>query len=149
MEIILLQDIVNLGYKDDIVNVKNGYARNFLFPNKMAIVANPSNKKSMEEKKKQQKAKYDQMISDLTAVAKKIEAAGIKIGAKTGTSGKIFGSVTTIQLAEAIKVVTGAEIDRKRIKILNDIKALGTFKASIELHRDVVSEIEFEVVADE
>jgi len=148
MEIILLQDIVNLGYKDDIVQVKNGYARNFLFPKKMAVVANSSNKKSMEEKKRQQQAKYDLMISGLKETAQKISDATIKIGAKTGTSGKIFGSVTTIQLAEAIHEATGVQIDRKRIKILDDIKALGTFKAGIELHRDVSCEIEFEVIGE-
>ncbi len=148
MEIILLQDVDNLGYKDDIVKVKAGYARNYLIPKKLAIVANASNRKSVEEKKRQQQAKYEKMLAELNAVADTLKAEAIRVGAKAGTSGKIFGSVTTLQIAEAIRQSTGVEVDRKKIKILEEVKTLGKYKATVELHREVIPEIEFEVVAE-
>jgi large subunit ribosomal protein L9 len=148
MEIILLTEVENLGYKDDIVNVKPGYARNFLIPTHKAIVANKSNTKALEEKLRQQELKRQKMLKEFQDMASKIESATFKIGAKVGTSGKIFGSITTIQIAEAIKGQLGIESDRKKIKILEEVKSLGTFPAEIELHREVKASFNFEVVAD-
>lgn len=148
MDIILLQDVDNLGYKDEVVKVKPGYARNFLIPRNMAVVANRSNTKALEEKLRQTELKREKMLAAFKASAAKIEAATIKVGAKVGTSGKIFGSITSIQVADAIKNTTGIEVDRKRLKLMDEIKNLGTYKARVELHKDVALEIDFEVIAE-
>lgn len=148
MDIILLQDVDNLGYKDDVVNVKPGYARNFLIPRNMALVANRSNLKALEEKLRQTELKRQKLLAEYEAQAKKIEEATIKVGAKVGTSGKIFGSITNIQVADAIKNTTGVEVDRKKLKLQDEIKSLGTYKAKVELHKDVVIEFDFEVIAE-
>ncbi len=148
MDIILLQDVDNLGYKDDVVNVKPGYARNFLIPRNMALVANRSNLKALEEKLRQTELKRQKMLAEYEGQAKKIEEATIKVGAKVGTSGKIFGSITNIQVADAIKNTTGVEVDRKKLKLQDEIKSLGTYKAKAELHKDVIVEFDFEVIAE-
>lgn len=148
MDIILLQDVDNLGYKDDVVKVKPGYARNFLIPRNMALVANRSNLKALEEKLRQTELKRQKLMAEYKAQAEKIEKATLKVGAKVGTSGKIFGSITNIQVADAIKNTTGVEVDRKRLKLLDEIKNLGTYKARVELHKDVDLEFEFEVIAE-
>lgn len=148
MDIILLQDVDNLGYKDEVVKVKPGYARNFLIPRNMAVVANRSNTKALEEKLRQTELKREKMYAAFKANAAKIEAATIKVGAKVGTSGKIFGSITSIQVADAIKNTTGIEVDRKRLKLMDEIKNLGTYKARVELHKDVAFELDFEVIAE-
>jgi len=148
MEIILIQDVESLGSKDDIVNVKDGYARNFLIPKKKAIAANESAKKILAENIKQRAHKEAKLKEEATKVAEQIVNKKIKIGAKTSSSGKIFGSVNTIQLAEAINK-KGFEIDRKQISIPEDsIKEVGTHTAKIKLHKEVVVDIEFEVVAE-
>jgi large subunit ribosomal protein L9 len=148
MEIILTQDIDNLGGKDDIVSVKDGYARNFLIPNKKAIAATESAKKILAENTKQRAHKEAKLIEEANKIAEQIVKKKISIGAKTSSSGKIFGSVNTIQLAEAINK-KGFEIDRKQITIPEDtIKEVGTHKAIIKLHKEVKVEIEFEVVAE-
>ncbi|MDX8339442.1 50S ribosomal protein L9 [Draconibacterium sp. IB214405] len=148
MEIILLQDVERLGSKDDIVEVKGGYARNFLIPTKQAIVATESAKKVLAENIRQRAHKEAKLKEEATKIAEQIVAKKISIGAKTSTSGKIFGSVNTIQLAEAINK-KGFEIDRKQITIPEDsIKEVGTHTAKIKLHKEVVVEIEFEVVAE-
>lgn len=148
MEIILKQDVERLGSKDDIVNVKDGYARNFLIPQKMAIVATESAKKVLAENIRQRAHKEAKLKEEAAKIAEQIVNKKISIGAKTSTSGKIFGSVNTIQLAEAINK-KGFEIDRKQITIPEDsIKEVGTHKAIIKLHKEVVVEIEFEVVAE-
>lgn len=148
MEIILLQDVDNLGYKDDVVQVKPGYARNYLIPRNMALVANRSNKKALEEKLRQTELKRQKMLDAMRAQMKKIEEATIKVGAKVGTSGKIFGSITNIQVADAIKNTTGVEVDRKRLKIQDNIKSLGTYSAHLEMHKDVTLDFSFEVIAE-
>lgn len=149
MEVILLQEVDNLGYKDELVKVRNGYANNYLIPRKLAKVATASEKRALEERRKQQQRKLDKMMSDLKAVASSIAGATVKVGAKAGTTGKIFGSVTTIQVADAIKAATGHEVDRKKVRILEEeIKTVGTYKARVDLHRDVVVDLEFEVVAE-
>jgi len=148
MEIILTQDVDNLGGKDDIVTVKDGYARNFLIPNKKAIAATESAKKILAENIKQRAHKEAKLKEEAQKIADQIVNKKISIGAKTSSSGKIFGSVNTIQLAEAINK-KGFEIDRKQITIPEDsIKEVGTHKAIIKLHKEVKVEIEFEVVAE-
>ena len=103
MEVILIQDIDNLGGANEVVKVRNGYGRNFLLPRKLAVEANPGNMKRLEEKRKQQRKKEDAMLAEVNSVIEKLREAPVKVGAKTGTSGKIFGSVTTLQLSRAIR----------------------------------------------
>lgn len=148
MEIILLQDVDNLGAKFDLVKVKPGYGRNFLIPKGMAKIANSSNKKHLEEIKKQQTAKIAKMVEELRALAAKLSGTKVIVGAKAGTTGKLFGSVTNIQLADAVKKQLDLEVDRKKITIGQDIKELGTYTATIHLNKDVDATIEFEVVAE-
>ncbi len=148
MEIILTQDVDRLGSKDDIVNVKDGYARNFLIPTKKAMAATASAKKILAENTKQRAHKEEKLIAEANKIAEQIVNKKVKIGAKTSTSGKIFGSVNTIQLAEAINK-KGFEIDRKQIKLPEDsIKEVGKYVAKIKLHKKVVVDFEFEVVAE-
>lgn len=149
MEIILKQDIPNLGYKNDLIKVKPGYARNFLIPKGMAILATESAKKSREEMLKQKAFKEEKIIKEAEVLAKALDGKAIKIGAKAGTSGKIFGSVNALQVADAIKDQLNLEIDRKLIEVDGEsIKELGTYKAKIRLHKQVEAEITFEVFAE-
>jgi large subunit ribosomal protein L9 len=148
MEIILKQDVNNLGHKDDIVNVKDGYARNFLIPKGIAIIATTSAKKMHEENKRQRKHKEEKIKNEAIEIAKKLENKTLTIGAKTSSTGKIFGSVNTIQIAEKLQA-DGFEIDRKNITISEDqIKEVGKYKANIKLHKEVTVEIEIEVVSE-
>ncbi|PLX18248.1 MAG: 50S ribosomal protein L9 [Salinivirgaceae bacterium] len=148
MEIILKQDIPNLGHADDIIEVKDGYARNYLIPKGFAIIANESALKMHAENKRQRAHKEAKLIDEAKALASQIENKEISIGAKTSTSGKIFGSVNTIQIAEALQK-KGFEIDRKNISIVGDsVKEVGKYKATIKLHREVSVEIDFEVVSE-
>ncbi|QGY47993.1 50S ribosomal protein L9 [Maribellus comscasis] len=148
MEIILTQDVERLGSKDDIVSVKDGFARNFLIPQKMAIAATETAKKVLAENIKQRAHKEAKLKDAAAEIAEKIANKKITIGAKTSSSGKIFGSVNTIQLAEAINK-KGFEIERKQIILPEDsIKEVGTYTAKIKLHKEVVVSIEFEVVAE-
>jgi large subunit ribosomal protein L9 len=148
MQVILIQDVNNLGGVNELVTVKNGYGRNYLIPQKFAIEANPSNLKMMEEKKKQQAKKEAKLLAELNNVIAVLKDGTLKIGAKTGTSGKIFGSVTSVQIARAIKDQKGYEIDRRRINIVDEVKELGTFKANIDFGNGNETEVEFEVVAE-
>ena len=148
MEIILIQDVDNLGAAYEKVSVKNGYARNFLIPQKKAIEASPSNLKQLDEKIKQQKKKEEKLLAEVNKVIEVLKASPLKIGAKTGTSGKIFGSVTSVQLARAIRDQKGYEIDRRRIHILSEVKELGTFKAKVDFGHGNETEVEFEVTAE-
>src|SRR4249919_691677 len=148
MEIILIQDVDNLGAAHEKVSVKNGYARNFLIPRKLAIEANPSNLKQLEERIKQQKKKEEKLLAEVNKVIEVLKSSPLKIGAKTGTSGKIFGSVTSVQIARAIRDQKGYEIDRRRIQILDDVKELGSFKAKVDFGNGNETEVEFEVVAE-
>ncbi len=148
MEIILKEDIARLGSKDDIITVKDGYARNFLIPKKKAIIATVSAKKVLAENIKQRAHKEAKLKDAALEVAKQLENKQVTIGAKTSTTGKIFGSVNTIMLAEAINK-KGFEIDRKQISIPDDsIKEVGKYTAKIKLHKEVVVELEFEVVSE-
>ena len=148
MEIILIQDVDNLGGKNEQVKVKNGYARNFLIPRGLAVEANPSNKKQREERLKVAKKKEDAMLAQINSVIAKLTEAPLKVGAKTGTSGKIFGSVTSLQISRAIRDQKGYEIDRKKIHINEEVKELGTYKASIDFGNGQHADVEFEVVAE-
>jgi len=148
MEIILIQDVERLGSKDDLVKVKDGFARNFLIPQKKAIAATATAKKVLAENTKQRAHKEAKNKNEALAIAEKLANKKISIGAKTSTLGKIFGSVNTIQLAEAINK-KGFEIDRKQILMPEDhIKEVGTYTAKIKLHKEVIIEVEFEVVAE-
>lgn len=148
MQVILIQDVNNLGGINELVTVKNGYGRNYLIPGKFAIEASPSNMKMMEEKKKQQAKKEAKLLAELNSVIAVLKDGALKIGAKTGTSGKIFGSVTTVQIARAIKDQKGYEIDRRRISIIDEVKELGTYKARIDFGNGNETEVDFEVVSE-
>jgi large subunit ribosomal protein L9 len=148
MNIILIKDVDNLGSAHEMVEVKPGYARNYLIPQKFAIEASGSNKKIMEERRKQLQKKEDKLMAQIASVTEVLKATPIKIGAKLGISGKIFGSVTAIQIARAIREQKGYEIDRRRITILDDVKEAGLHKASIDFGKENVVEIEFEVVGE-
>jgi large subunit ribosomal protein L9 len=148
MEIILIQDVDNLGGKNELVKVRNGYARNFLIPQGLALEANPSNRKILGERLKQAKKKEDKMLAEINSVISKLKEAPLRIGAKTGTSGKIFGSVTSLQISRAIRDQKGYEIDRKKISINDDVKELGAYKATIDFGNGQNTEVDFEVVAE-
>jgi large subunit ribosomal protein L9 len=148
MQVILIQDVNNLGGKNELVTVRNGYARNYLIPQGLAVEASPSNLKVREEKLKVAAKKEAAMLKAINEVIAKLKEAPLKVGAKVGTTGKIFGSVTSVQISKAIREQKGYEVDRRRISILDEVKELGTFKASIEFGNSHVAEIEFEVVAE-
>ena len=148
MEIILKEDISNLGSANDVVTVKDGYARNFLIPKGKAIMATPSAKKHIEEIHKQQAYKYHRLKQEAEDKAEKIKNKKIKIGAKTSSTGKIFGSVNNIQIAEALEK-KGVIVERKKISIKEEpVKEVGTFTALIKLHKEVIVELPFEVVSE-
>ncbi len=148
MELILKQDVENLGFKDDIVNVKNGYGRNYLIPHGYAVLATTSAKKVLAENLKQRAHREAKLVEDAQKVSEAIKGLEIKIASKVGTGDKLFGSVNNIDLAEAL-AKSGNEIDRKFIKVVGgSVKRLGKYNASVRLHRDVIADITFEVVAE-
>ncbi len=148
MEIILKKDVEGVGFKDDIITVKNGFGRNFLIPNGSAILATSSAKKILTENLKQQAVKNKKIVDDANKVAKKIKALDIKIKSKAGEGKKLFGSVNNINVQNELKE-KGIEIDKKSIMITgNLIKKLGKYNAVIRLHRDVIFDLSFEVVAE-
>jgi large subunit ribosomal protein L9 len=148
MEVILKQDIKGLGYKDDKVSVANGYGRNFLLPKGMATLATESAKKMHAEIIKQRAYKEDKLRKEASSNSEKLNGVSIKVGAKAGENGKIFGSVGTIQIAEALNKA-GYQVDRKNIEINDDtIKQLGTYSAKVRLYKDVTATVNFEVVAE-
>lgn len=148
MQVILIQDVDHLGQASELVTVKNGYARNYLIPQKFAVEANSGNLKQMEEKLKVKAKKEAAMLAEVNKVISVLAEGPVKIGAKTGTSGKIFGSVTSLQIARAIRDQKGYDIDRKRISIVDEVKEVGTYKASIDFGNGKTTEVEFEVVAE-
>lgn len=148
MQIILKQDVDNLGYKNDVVKVRDGYARNFLIPNGFAQVASESNLKMLKENMKQQSHKAEKMLAEAKALAEKIQGATVEVSAKVGDSGKIFGSINTVVLAESLKKA-GYNVERKTLHIADDsIKTIGTYKATAQLHKEVKVEFNFNVVAE-
>ncbi|MBI3139557.1 MAG: 50S ribosomal protein L9 [Sphingobacteriales bacterium] len=148
MEVILIQDVDNLGGVNEVVKVKNGYARNFLLPRQLAVENSPANKKQLEERLKQVRKKEEKMLAEINSVIAKLNEAPVKLGAKTGTSGKIFGSITSLQLSRAIREQRGYTIDRKKITIPEDVKELGTYKATIDFGNGKSTEVEIEVIAE-
>ena len=147
MEVILIKDVDNLGAVNEVVKVKNGYARNFLIPRKMAVENSPSNNKQLEERMKQVRKKEEQMLAEINSVIAKLNEGPVKLGAKTGTSGKIFGSVTNLQISRAIREQKGYDIDRKKISIPEEVKELGSYKAVIDFGNGKSAEVNFDVVA--
>ena len=148
MQVILIQDVNNLGGANELVTVKNGYGRNFLIPKKFAVEASPSNLKQLNERMKQQAKKEAKLLADINDVIAVLNQGALKIGAKAGTSGKIFGSVTSVQIARAIREQKGYEIDRRRIQILDEVKEIGSFKAKVDFGNGNETEVEFEVIAE-
>jgi large subunit ribosomal protein L9 len=148
MEIILIKDVDNLGGRNELIKVKNGYARNYLIPQGLAVEASPSNRKQLIEKQKVFKKKEDAMLAQINSVIAKLNEGALKVGAKTGTSGKIFGSVTALQISRAIRDQKGYDIDRKKITITDEVKELGTYKANIDFGNGQHSEVAFEVIAE-
>jgi len=147
MEIILKEDVTGLGYKDDVLTVKDGYGRNFLIPQGKAIVATPSAKKVLAENLKQRAHKLAQLKKDAEEMAAKLNGVNLTIGAKVSSTGKIFGSVGPIQVSEAFEKA-GLEVDRKTIVIKDAVKEVGTYTAIVKLHREVSVNVNFEVVAE-
>lgn len=149
MEVILKKDMSNLGYENDIVKVKNGYARNYLLPKGLAIVATESAKKVQQETLRQKAHKEEKLRKDAEDLAKALQEKKVKIGAKAGSTGKIFGSVNTMQIADAIKDQLGYEVDRKKISIDGDaVKNVGEYTAKLKLHKEVTVDINFEVYGE-
>jgi large subunit ribosomal protein L9 len=148
MQVILIKDVDNLGAAHELVEVRPGYARNYLIPQKYAIEASASNTAVMEERRKQLAKKEAKLMAEINNVIAVLKEAPVKVGAKIGVSGKIFGSVTSIQLARAIREQKSYEIDRRRITITSDVKEAGLHKASIDFGKDNVVEIDFEVVGE-
>jgi large subunit ribosomal protein L9 len=149
MEIILLKDVENLGFKDDVVTVKNGYARNYLIPQGYAVLATPSAKKQLEEKLRQRAHKEKELIEKANRLAEKIKELDIKISAKAGKQGKLFGSVNNADLEKVLKD-NGIEIEKKFIKVIGgNVKRTGKYTAVVRLHREVKVELPFEVVKSE
>ena len=148
MEVILKQDMPNLGHADDIVTVRDGYGRNYLIPNGIAIPATSSARKMHEENQRQRAHKEEKIREEALELSSRMEGTKLTIGAKTSTKGKIFGSVNTIQIAESLNEL-GFEIDRKQISISGDIiKEIGTYTATVKLHKEVKVDIEFEIVSE-
>ncbi|WP_196888488.1 50S ribosomal protein L9 [Aureivirga sp. CE67] len=148
MELILRQDVENLGFKDDIVSVKNGYGRNFLIPQGIATLATPSAKKVLAENLKQRAFREAKLVEDATKLAEALKGLEIKMAAKTGDGTKLFGSINNADLAEAI-AKAGHEVEKKFIKIPgNTIKRLGKYSAAIRLHREVIVDFSFEIIAE-
>ncbi len=146
MKITLKENMKNLGHQGDVVEVKNGYANNYLFPRGLAIMATASNLKMHEENNRQGALKREKMKTDALSLAEQLKEMSITIGTKAGANGKIFGSITPLQVAQSLKL-KGFDIDRRKIEI-NDVKMLGTYEAILNLHRDVTVNIAVEVVAE-
>ncbi|MBP5611950.1 MAG: 50S ribosomal protein L9 [Bacteroidales bacterium] len=148
MEIILTQNVANLGAKDTIIKVKDGYARNYLIPQGLAVMATPSAKKVLAENERQRAHKEARIKEEALALAQKMEGTMLRIGAKTSSTGKIFGSINAIQIAEALQE-KGFEVDRRNIALDNNqVKEVGQYKAKVFLHKDVSLDIDFEVFSE-
>ena len=147
MKLILKEDIANLGYKDDVVEVKSGYGRTYLIPQQKAVIATPSALKMLAENQKQRAHKLAKIKADAEAAAAALEGVTLTIGAKTSSTGTIFGSVNSIQIAEALEKL-GHTVDRKLIYLKDAVKEVGSYKATIKFHKEVSVEIPFEVVSE-
>ena len=150
MEIILKQDVTNLGYKDDIVTVKDGYANNYLFPQGMAIMATPSNKKQLQETLRQRANKLEKIVKDAETRKAALDGKNVRIATKVGENGQLFGAVNNIQVAEALKAQYDYDVDRKTIVIDGSkIKEVGTYPAVVNIYRDIKAQLNIEVVAED
>ena len=148
MDIILLKDLDNVGYKHDIVTVKNGYGRNYLIPQGFAVIANATNKEKLEKILADLEAAEMAKLEDYKVLAAKLEGQTVKIGVKAGTSGKIFGSVNTLQVANALQEQFQAEVERKKIHLPDSVKEVGTYPVTLQLHKEVAATINIDLVAE-
>ncbi|NNF34310.1 MAG: 50S ribosomal protein L9 [Saprospiraceae bacterium] len=148
MDIILLKDIDKLGYKHDIVAVKNGYGRNYLIPQGLGVIANPANMKKLESIKAEEEAKEAARVEEYRELITKLADATLKVGVKAGANGKIFGSVTNVQIAQALKEQYEVDIERRKIEVPEEVKELGTYSATLNLYTDIVGEVRFELVEE-
>ena len=148
MEIILLKDVEFVGYKHDVVSVKNGYGRNYLIPQGMAVIANAANKEKLDKILADLDAAETAKLDDYKAMAEKLEGQTLKIGVKAGTSGKIFGSVTNLQVANALVEQMQAEVERKKIILAENIKEVGTYEVTLQLHKEVAAKMNIELIAE-
>ena len=148
MEIILLKDIDTLGERHEVVTVKPGYARNYLIPGKLALTANATNRAKLEKLRADEAAHEAERIADFKTLAAKLDGQVLRIGAKAGTTGKIFGSVTNVQIMQALKDQMGIEVIRKKIELQEEVKGLGEYTANVNFHPEVHATIKFEVVEE-
>lgn len=148
MQVILLNDVDKLGYKFDVVDVKPGYGRNYLIPQGKALMANSSNMKRLEEMKRRVERSESARLGEYQAMASKMADSKLKIGAKAGKEGKIFGSVTNIQIIQALKDQLGLEVERRKVVMPEDVKHIGDYEATLNLHPEVTASIKFEVVEE-
>ena len=148
MEVILLQNVAKVGKQNELVKVKPGYGRNYLLPKGFAVIATESARKEMEERQKQDAKREERMMGQLQQIVDTLKSTVFKVGTKAGVSGKIFGSVTNVQIAEAIKKQKDINIDRRKISLAEEVKNLGTYTADVSLHKDVEVKINFEVVEE-
>ena len=148
MNIILLEDVDKLGDKFDVVTVKDGYARNYLIPRGMALIANDTNNRRLQDYRNREERAEAKKLGVYQAIADKLKGKTLKIGAKAGTSGKIFGSVTNVQIIAALKEQFDVDIERKKVELPDEVKTLGTYTLNLKLHKEVIAPVEFEVVAE-
>lgn len=148
MEVILIKDVENVGDANTLVKVKDGYGRNYLIPRGLAVVATEGNRKVMSERIKAEEARERKLVEKIQEVIAKLQGSTIRVGAKVGQTDKIFGSITNVQIAEAIKKHTGLVIDRKKISIAEEVKTLGTYTANVALHKDHIIPVTLEVVEE-
>ena len=148
MKVLLIQDVDNVGLAGDIKEVADGFGRNYLIPQGLALIANASNIKRLEDLRRQEDTRQAKMIGHYQEIADKLKGVTLKIGAKAGTSGKIFGSVTNIQIAAALKEQFGVEVERKQIELPEEVKNIGAYKAVLNMHKDVDCVVDFEVVEE-
>jgi large subunit ribosomal protein L9 len=149
MQIILLKDVEKLGNMHDVVTVKDGYARNYLIPNQMALVANKTNLANLKEILRQQENRENKMLGTYQEMAKKAEGVTLRITSKAGASGKLFGSIQATHIVEALKSQAGLEVDRKKVIMPEDVKELGAYVATLNLHKQVQAPVKFEIVAED
>ncbi len=149
MEIILLKDVENLGHADSIVTVKPGYARNFLIPRGLASVASPANRNALQSRLSAVESREARMLGEFQAIANKLQSKTLTIKTKSGTSGKIFGSVTSVQILAAIRDAFGVEIERRKISLPEEVKMLGAYTANVDLSKQVKAVVNFEVVSED
>ncbi|MGH1433959.1 MAG: 50S ribosomal protein L9 [Lewinella sp.] len=148
MDIILLQDVEHVGYKHELVTVKNGYGRNYLIPQGFALIANSANRARLKELQRREDATEAKRLGEYQDIAKKLDGQVLRIGAKAGTSGKIFGSVTNIQIINALKEQFDLDIERRKVQLPDNVKDLGTYTLVLNLHKEVQPEVKFEVVSE-